>query len=379
MFSTKFSQFNFIIFVLICLYSPSISNINKVGAESFNTDLLNQMNQYILNSSLVSSTSTEFYGIEFETSSSNLIDQIESSTTTLSIEAPFIKQWQASGGITKNLSVNIKDNQVLLLQGALKGLVNEFKPTYITSYFGPKTTEAVKVFQKKYNLPPTGVVGPKTREVINQKYFNDLCPQKQGIDKKYENLNRINSIPFDYTPPELTKLVAPIRTAGIICLSSDPSKRLRELFIDAKKNQIDLIVLSGYRRPEIQKLLLAWSNKNKVKNSEVEALSLAEAGHSEHQLGTTIDFSGKSMGFKGPSTSFGKSREGQWLKNNSYKYGFIMSYPEGKEDVTGYIYEPWHFRYVGVDIAKDIYQQNLSIQEYFNLVQGNSQGTSTNI
>lgn len=356
-----------VLILLYCLFgSTSIlnqSNISRAEIDVFNVE---QMTQAILNSSLVSSTSTEFFGPLIEESSSTPIEQIESSTTTLSIEAPFIKQWQATGGLTRTLTLNSKNSQVLLLQGALKGLVPEFKPTYITSYFGPKTQEAVKSFQKKYGIDPNGVVGPKTRALINQKFFNDLCPQKASVERTFENLNRTNSVPLDYTPPELQRLKSTIRTAGVICLSYEPATQLEILFKDAKKAGIQLGVLSGYRRPEIQKLLLAWSNKNNVKSSDEELLSLAEAGHSEHQLGTTVDLSGKSQGFNGPYTSFGETPEGKWLKQNSYKYGFVMSYPKGKENITGYVYEPWHFRYVGIETAKDIYEKNMSIQEYLN-------------
>ncbi len=373
----KQAHFQFLGLLLVfALYSPLPTEANTTDVSTHTIDVFNisEMTEAILNSSLTSSYSTEFLGPVLETSSSTPIETIESSTTTLSIEAPFIKQWQTIGGLTKTLTLNTKDDQVLLLQGALKGLVPEFKPTYITSFFGVKTQEAVKLLQKKYDIEPNGVVGPKTRSLLNEKYFNDLCPQKNGVTKIYENINRTNSIPLDYTPSELVKLTSPIRTAGIICLSKDPASRLTSLFTDAHTDGIQLMVISGYRRPEIQKLLNLWSSKNNKTstldsststNSYTDFLGLAEEGHSEHQLGTTVDFSAKSQGYIGPSNGFGRTPEGKWLKENSYKYGFIMSYPEGKESVTGYIYEPWHFRYVGVDTAKDIYLSGLSIQEYF--------------
>lgn len=366
------------LFLIAFIYAPvcfaetstepgtTTTSVNHQLIDVFNIE---QMTEAILGSSLVSSTSTEFYGPTLESSPSNPLEQIESSTTTLSIEAPFIKQWQATGGLTLTLSLNSKNNQVLLLQGALKGLVPEFKPTYITSYFGPKTQEAVKIFQKKYGIKPNGVVGPKTRELLNQKFLADLCPRKASILRLYENLNRTNSVPLDYTPPELSKLKLPIKTAGIVCLSDEPASKLELLFKDAKKDGIQLMVLSGYRRPEIQKLLLAWSNKNNIRSSDEELLGLAEVGHSEHQLGTTVDFSGKSQGFKGPYTSFGGTPEGKWLQLNAFKYGFVMSYPKGKENITGYIYEPWHFRYVGTGAAKDIHDKSISAQEYLSQMQ----------
>lgn len=290
---------------------------------------------------------------------------IETSTTTLSIEAPLIKVWQAEGGITKNLSQGNRNNQVLMLQGALRAFVPGYKNEYLSGYFGPKTAQALKEFQKIHSIPQTGTVGLKTREVLNTKYLADYCPQRDGVNKLFENLDRTQAIALDYVPPELVQLKT-VRTAGIVCLSADPARRLTSMFEDAKKAGHSLIVLSGYRRYEIQKLLKSWSSDNKITDLN-EAVGLAEAGHSEHQLGTTVDISGKSLKYTGPDTAFGRTPEGKWLQQNSYKYGYIMSYPKDKEKLTGYIYEPWHFRYVGIDNAKDIFYENITIQEYLNL------------
>ncbi len=291
---------------------------------------------------------------------------IETSTTTLSIEAPLIKLWQSAGGITSNLSQGSKNNQVVMLQGALKAFVPGYKAEYISGYFGPKTATALKIFQKDNNITQTGTVGMKTRELINRKYLNDFCPKKEGTTELLENLDRTQSIPSNYVPSDLTVLQKPIRTAGIVCLTNDAAMRLGLMFADAKKAGFDLIVLSGYRRYEIQELLRSWSSDNNI-TDPTEAIGLAEAGHSEHQLGTTVDISGKTLNYSGPDTSFGKTPEGKWLQQNSYKYGFIMSYPKDKEKLTGYIYEPWHFRYIGVDNATDIHNDNTTIQEYLNL------------
>ena len=62
------------------------------------------------------------------------------------------------------------------------------------------------------------------------------------------------------------------------------------------------------------------------------------------------------------------SPEAQWLANNAHRFGFILRYPEGKEDITGYNYEPWHIRYVGKDVAKKIYEKNITLEEYLNKI-----------
>ena len=323
--------------------------------------------QVPLDDSFSIATSTQLSESKEEYASTTLLQSIDSSTTTLSIDAAMIKLWQSIGGIQSNQKAGKQNKEVILIQGALKAFVPDFKSTSISGIYGPKTTASVKELQTKWGLPSSGNIDSKTRELINKKYLDDLCPQYNGIDRSYEHVDRDTALPFDYVPPNLVELKSPIRTAGVICLSQEPARRLSELFVAAKKAGISLIVFSGYRRPEIQVLLKKWWSDQGVVNKE-NAYGIAEAGHSEHQLGTTIDVSGNSIGYVGPSNKFGASPEGVWMKNNSYKYGYIMSYPKGKEAETGYQYEPWHFRYIGVDTAKDIKEENLTIKGYFNML-----------
>ena len=90
----------------------------------------------------------------------------------------------------------------------------------------------------------------------------------------------------------------------------------------------------------------------------------ARAGHSEHQLGTTLDF--RSYGGSAPwnYSDWATTKAGAWMKANAWKYGFIMSYPKGKTSVTCYAYEPWHYRYVGKDVAAKVRSSGLTLREY---------------
>jgi len=127
------------------------------------------------------------------------------------------------------------------------------------------------------------------------------------------------------------------------------------LLSDANKSGVPVKILSAYRSYERQKSTFSfWSSKY-----EDAGRFSAEAGHSEHQLGTTIDFG---LGRQGIdlTSSFGDTPEGKWLSENAWKYGFVMSYPRNKEEVTGYIYEPWHFRFIGSREARRLHDLNLS-------------------
>lgn len=122
---------------------------------------------------------------------------------------------------------------------------------------------------------------------------------------------------------------------------------------------------SGYRSYEYQDGLYKKYVKNHSKE-EAERFS-ARAGHSEHQTGLAFDlrnWSGKLIGQSDKDAKMAK-----WLSENAHKYGFIIRYLPGKEEITGYIHEPWHIRYVG-DIATDIYESKLTLEEYFEIEGG---------
>lgn len=87
----------------------------------------------------------------------------------------------------------------------------------------------------------------------------------------------------------------------------------------------------------------------------------ARAGHSEHQTGLALDI----VSYNNNMNDFENTEEYLWLKDNCYKYGFILRYPEDKENITGYNFEPWHYRYVGIDVATYIYENDITFDEYY--------------
>ena len=128
----------------------------------------------------------------------------------------------------------------------------------------------------------------------------------------------------------------------------------------AYKEKILLLIVSGFRSYDYQTMLY---NKYKRIDKEVNRYS-AKPGHSEHQTGLAIDI------VNTESTNIQKfKKEFSWLDKNAYKYGFILRYPKKKEGITGYKYEPWHYRYVGIALAKELYNKGkwITLEEYFNL------------
>jgi len=126
----------------------------------------------------------------------------------------------------------------------------------------------------------------------------------------------------------------------------------------AKKEGVTLQIVSGFRSYNTQKY--TYNNFVNIYGVSYASISSAKAGHSEHQTGLALDISMLNQ-------SFGDTYEGRWLANNCAKYGFIIRYPKGKESITGYMYEPWHIRYVGTILAEKITASGLCLEEYLKI------------
>ena len=127
---------------------------------------------------------------------------------------------------------------------------------------------------------------------------------------------------------------------------------------DAELDGIELWIQSGYRSYYTQEAI--YNNYVSMDGQEKADSYSSRPGHSEHQSGLAADINN-------PDEAFNGTEAAEWLKNNCYKYGFIIRFPEGKEAYTGYIYESWHVRYVGKEWAKKITESGKSLEEYFNI------------
>ena len=128
----------------------------------------------------------------------------------------------------------------------------------------------------------------------------------------------------------------------------------------AKVDGLNIYISSGFRSYSYQKTLYNnYVNRDGVTVADTYS---ARAGHSEHQSGLAFDVNTI-------NDSFANTEEGKWLNDNCYKYGFILRYPNGKSDETGYQYEPWHFRYVGVELAEKLYNNGnwITVEDYFGI------------
>ena len=167
-------------------------------------------------------------------------------------------------------------------------------------------------------------------------------------------VNKTYSLPSSFAPNNLESI------NGYIKIVDFAKKAFDELKSDAKAAGLNIYASSGYRSYQDQEYI--YNNYVRMDGQEAADTYSARAGFSEHQTGLVLDLNTVDI-------SFDNTNESNWLRDNSYKYGFIIRYPKGKENITGYTYEPWHIRYVGKNLAKEIYNNGdyLTLEEYFGI------------
>ncbi|MDM5229562.1 M15 family metallopeptidase [Cytobacillus sp. NJ13] len=209
---------------------------------------------------------------------------------------------------------------------------------------------------------------------LEASYFNDIkAVDGRNIIQNPDNVmvlvNKQFSLPDGYEP---SKLMIPdvAFSYGKLDLEKsymrqDAAQALEKLFTGALNEGVELFAVSGYRSFTRQSQVFEAEVNRVGKEKAVQAVAIP--GSSEHQTGLTMDISSRSANLE-LSEEFGETNEGKWLAENAHRYGFILRYPKGKEAITGYKFEPWHFRYVGTEAAKVIYEKKWTLEEYFDIV-----------
>lgn len=182
-------------------------------------------------------------------------------------------------------------------------------------------------------------------------------------------VNREYPLPADFVPEGLTTpdILFPFADTSIdkAKMTPEAGKALALLF-DAAYDEEGLVLygVSAYRSYSRQYTIYA-TNLAVYGIAHTNRYSAAP-GRSEHQTGLAIDISCRSEGF-GLEETFADTPEGIWVAENAHRFGFILRYPKGKEHITGYNYEPWHIRYVGLDLAQHLYETGLTLDEFYNV------------
>ncbi|MBM7619375.1 LAS superfamily LD-carboxypeptidase LdcB [Bacillus tianshenii] len=228
----------------------------------------------------------------------------------------------------------------------------------------PDETEGVQGEpEKEPEAPPIN----ENEYALDEEYFTVLNQEKviENTDNILLVVNKNQALPADYVPADLTIPNVAFSFEGDYekkYLREEAARALEDLFAAATSENVELFAVSGYRSYETQ--YGVYNSYVKKWGEEKTNTFSAIPGHSEHQTGLTMDISSRSNALD-LTEEFGETPEGQWVKQNAYKHGFIIRYPKGKEVVTGYQYEPWHLRYVGKEVAEYIHKHDITLEEFF--------------
>lgn len=193
----------------------------------------------------------------------------------------------------------------------------------------------------------------------DEDYYDKDTVKKTDISKKKLMLvNKFNYLDENYAPDDIVKVSMQF-AYGDNEIKKEVYEKFRSMYNGAKKEGLYLIITSSYRDYNFQKEL--WDSYANQKGDEWADSVSARAGYSEHQTGYTLDI----VTYNANMSSFETTDEFKWLQDNAYKYGFILRYPKDKEDITGYSYESWHYRYVGKDVATKIKKLGITFDEYY--------------
>ncbi|WP_102274898.1 M15 family metallopeptidase [Cytobacillus massiliigabonensis] len=234
--------------------------------------------------------------------------------------------------------------------------------------------EAEKNIEEEKNQPVEQSQPEENVPTLEAAFFNDVkvVNGKNVIQNPTNSMVLVNkefSLPDGYTPEDLVRpnVLFSFGNQDIekAYMRKEAAKALETMFAEAKKQGIHLFAVSGYRSYDRQTQV--YSAEINKYGAEKAAKAVAVPGTSEHQTGLTMDLSSQSAKFE-LSEQFGETAEGKWIAANAHHYGFILRYPKGKEGITGYKYEPWHFRFVGKEAAAIIYKNGWTLEEYFGTV-----------
>ena len=183
-----------------------------------------------------------------------------------------------------------------------------------------------------------------------------------ALQSEYIRLvNRDHLLDADYEPGDLEKMNVKRATSSAVYMRRVAANALDEMFAAAKEDGYTLYLKSGYRAYGAQKTM--YSNRLEGNKGNDDGV-VAPPGASEHQMGLSCDIVNAQYSSGRMNAGFAETAEGKWLKENCASHGFVMSYPEGKEEITGFIFEPWHFRYVGTEVANYVQRTDLTHVEF---------------
>lgn len=255
----------------------------------------------------------------------------------------------------KTLSSKLNNNEleIILSKDKNNTIVNLVKE----KYFMFKNLDRYLAYQEKNDNKKLNEIVSLVNVNRDKDYYKDLV--NTDTTKGTSMLvNKYHALTKDYQASDIIKTSATYSYANNE-LNREAYEAYKNLAEAAKTDGYTILILSSYRDYDYQDKL--WNQRKQSYGTRKADEYAARAGSSEHETGYAIDVAD----YHDKNDSFKDTESYQWMLNNSYKYGFILRYPEGKEDITGYKFESWHYRYLGIDLATKVYNEGITFDEYY--------------
>ena len=261
----------------------------------------------------------------------------------------------------KLLNERLTMNQInrIIEEGILK---KHLFPYLEFQYFNFEAFDAYEELRNRYNMTHLHAMNAYNHPYIMTNFYNAM-QKAVHLNSHLVLVNKNYYLTPCYVPEDLV-----FAKDLHLVIASDTHRNyvhidvyyaLKDLFSDAKRQGIYLYLSNGYRSFARQEFLY-YQYALDGRNADFFS---ARPGHSEHQTGLAVDITSQSVNYL-LVQEFENTKEGKFLAKNAHKYGFILRYPKNKTYMTGYAFEPWHLRYVGVEAATIIYENNLVFEEY---------------
>jgi LAS superfamily LD-carboxypeptidase LdcB len=341
------------------------NNKLEIFSDAYNTDLIEKIDNGVLVSQKEKLNTNKLGKYEYTITIEDefhKIKEIKSEYTVIDSMAPTIKfknKLTTVEGVKINLLNNVSaiDNSKENIKVEIDG---EYDFNKIGTYelYYKATDSSGNTKKEKFSL-----VVEKKKEVIN-------IPDKTSISSKGYTITTKNGKTYIDGILIVNKSygISPDYNPG---LNNNVKIQAEKMFKDAKNSNFNMYIGSGFRSYKKQNKL--YNNYVKIDGKKSADTYSARPGHSEHQTGLAIDVCASDMisGIKYPcvNSKFDNTPPAKWLNDNAHKYGFIIRYPKGKNNETGYKYESWHLRYVGVELATKLYNNGnwITVESYYGI------------
>ena len=229
-------------------------------------------------------------------------------------------------------------------------LKDEFQPNFTFPFYKENKKQEYLDYREKTGLSLKDAI-IRVNIGLNHPFYENTYPSLDK-DKTTMLVNKYHYVDKDYVPSNLIKV-------NDLIINKEAYEAYESMKNDMNKDNLNIRIISAYRSYGYQENL--YNNYLKNEKKKIVDTYSARPGYSEHHTGLAIDVDNEKLNFN----KFYLTKEFNWMNNNAYKYGFILRYPKDKENITGYTYEPWHYRYVGKRIAEYIKKHNSTYEEYY--------------